>query len=292
MASFKRLFQGGGAGYWLVAPAMLYILIFFILPTCLLFVYSFWLSKSFVLIPAATIENYARAFQSAGFIAVMGNSLTIGFMTATSAVALSFPMAVFIVYKSRSNLFLYLALASWLASYLVRIYGWRMILGSNGLVNSFLMYFNIIDAPLEALLYNRMSVVLALTHVYIPITLLMLVSALRDVKPDFIDAARDLGATKVQTFAKVTVPMINRGLVSSFMFTCILAAGDYITPQLLGGRTGTTVGLLISNQFRQSGNWPFGAAMAFIAFVVFALVYFLLVKGLKVLRLAPNRRYH
>ncbi|MBL4929415.1 ABC transporter permease [Fuscibacter oryzae] len=275
-----------------MAPAAGVLVFLFLIPTLILLVFSFWLSKSFVLIPAFTGENYMRALQSSGFIAVMLNSLKIGLITATVSVILSYPMAVFIVFKTRTNLFMYLVLASWFTSYLVRIYGWRMILGSNGLINSSLLAAGLIDQPLDFLLYNAVAVVVAMTHVYIPITLLMLVSALRDVSPDYIAAAKDLGAGPMQTFLGVTLPMINRGLISSFMFTCILAAGDYITPQLLGGRTGTTVGLLISNQFRQSGNWPFGASMAFISFVVFVALYFAVVVGFRVARLAPYRRYH
>jgi spermidine/putrescine transport system permease protein len=76
------------------------------------------------------------------------------------------------------------------------------------------------------------------------------------------------------------------------MFTLILASGDYIAPQLLGGTNSMTVGLLISNQFRQTGNWPFGAAMAFISFAIFAVIYVVLTMLLRAGRLAPHRRFH
>ena len=174
----------------------------------------------------------------------------------------------------------------------MRIYAWRMILGSNGFVNSTLKYLGLITQPLEYILYNPFSVVIALVHIYMPLTLLMLVSALRDVKVDYLDAARDLGAGSATTLLKVTIPMIYRGLVSAFMFTLILAAGDYVAPQVLGGTNSMTVGLLISNQFRATGNWPFGAAMAFITFVVFASIYLAFVLLLRLAKLAPNRRYH
>ena len=125
-----------------------------------------------------------------------------------------------------------------------------------------------------------------------PLTLLMLLSALRDVKTDYLEAARDLGAGQVTTLLKVTIPMIHRGLVSAFMFTLVLAAGDYIAPQLLGGTNSMTVGLLISNQFQKTGNWPFGAAMTFVTFGVFVAVYLVFVLLLRLLRLAPKVRYH
>ncbi|GLU29832.1 ABC transporter permease [Brucella sp. NBRC 12950] len=274
-------------GLVLASPAAIFTIIFFLVPAVLLFVYSFWLSKSFTLIPAMTLENYTRALMNPGFYTVLFSSLKIGVLTAIVAIGLSFPVAMYIVYRSTSNTVLYLILASWLSSYLVRIYGWRMILGSKGLINTSLLELGVIKEPLEFILYNSTAVIIALVHVYIPVALLLLVSALRDVKSDYLDAARDLGASGFLVFTKVIMPMIHRGFISAFMFTLILAAGDFVTPQLLGGRDGTTVGVFISNQFRQTGNWPFGAAMAFIAFFAFAVIYVLLVQGLRLAGLAP-----
>ncbi len=279
-------------GLALAAPAFLYMLAFFVAPTLILLVYSFYRSKAFVPIPDFILDNYWKALSSEGFWRVMWLSLKLGLATAVVSVLASFPVAWYIVYRSRSNALLYLIIASWITSYLVRIYGWRMILGSNGFVNSSLLQFGLIDQPLEFILYNPVAVVIALVHIFMPLTLLMLLSALRDVRPEYLEAARDLGASSVSTLFRVTIPMIYRGLVSAFMFTLVLATGDYVAPQVLGGTSGMTVGLLISNQFRATGNWPFGAAMAFICFFVFVAIYFAIVLLMRGLKLAPNRRYH
>ncbi len=279
-------------GLLLAAPAVVFMLCFFIVPSLLLLVYSFYRSKAFVPIPDFVLDNYARALTSAGFWLVMWLSVKIGLITAVLSVATSFPVAWYIVYRTRSNTLLYLILASWITSYLVRIYAWRMILGSNGFVNTTLKQLGLITQPLEFILYNPVAVIIALVHIYLPLTLLMLLSALRDVKPDYLDAARDLGAGPVTTLLKVTLPMIYRGLVGSFMFTTVLAASDYVAPQVLGGTSSMTVGLLISNQFRQTGNWPFGAAMAFISFLIFVEIYLIFVLLLRLAGLAPHRRYH
>lgn len=287
-----RLSSRERAGLFLAAPAFLYMVAFFVVPTIILFIYSFYRSKAFIPIPDFIVDNYWRAWSSEGFWRVMWLSLQIGFTTACVSVVASFPVAWYIVYKTRSNTLFYLIVASWITSYLVRIYGWRMILGSNGFVNATLIQLGLVDQPLEFLLYNPVSVVIALVHIYLPLTLLMLLSALRDVRPEYLEAARDLGANGIATLFRVTIPMIHRGLVSAFMFTLVLAAGDYVAPQVLGGTNSMTVGLLISNQFRATGNWPFGAAMAFICFVVFLVIYFAVTLALRALRLAPNRRYH
>jgi spermidine/putrescine transport system permease protein len=279
-------------GLLLAAPAFLYTICFFVVPTILLLIFSFYRSKAFIPIPDFILDNYWRALTSAGFWRVIWLSLRIGLATAILSVLASFPVAWYIVYRTRNNTLLYLIIASWITSYLVRIYGWRMILGSNGFVNATLAQLGLIDQPLEFILYNPVAVVIALVHIYLPLTLLMLLSALRDVRPEYLEAARDLGASSAATLLKVTIPMIYRGLVSAFMFTLVLATGDYVAPQLLGGTNSMTVGLLISNQFRQTGNWPFGAAMAFICFVVFVAIYLVVVLVLRALGLAPNRRYH
>lgn len=279
------------SGLILAGPTIAFLMIFFILPSVILLVYSFWTVKSFQLIPGFSIVNYERALSSTGFYVSAWMGIRNGFWTAIISVLVSFPVAYYIVFKTRGNLVLYLALLSWFSSYLVRVYAWRTILGSNGLVNSTLINLGIIEKPLEILLFSPFSVVLTLVHIMLPFSLLLLVSSLRDVKQDYLDAARDLGASWINVLWKVVLPMAHKGILGSFMFTFVLAAGDYVTPQLLGGTQGTTTGLLIANQFRMVGNWPLGAAMAFILLAVFLLIYVLVSRLMFAANLAPGKRY-
>ena len=279
-------------GLALAAPVVVFLFVFFIIPTGMLLVYSFWLSESFVLIPSATLENYTNALMRPAVQASLLAGVTIGFWTAIISTVLSYPVAWYIAYRSRTNILLYAVLLSWFSSYLVRIFAWRTILGTNGLINESLMRFGMIREPLEFLIFSRVSVTITLVHVFVPFTLLLLLSALRNITPDFLEAARDLGASRMQVFLRVTLPIAYKGFFGSFIFTFILAAGDFITPQLLGGRTGITTGLLISGQFRQTGNWPYGAAMAFILLIVFMFTYVLLIQSSRWLKLAPGSRFH
>ncbi|QCJ01108.1 ABC transporter permease [Agrobacterium larrymoorei] len=275
----------------LAGPTILFLLVFFILPSCILLVYSFWTVRSFQLIPGFSWVNYSRSLSATGFYYSAWMGIRNGLWTALISVLVSFPVAYYIVFKTRSNLVLYLALLSWFSSYLVRVYAWRTILGSNGLINSTLINLGIIDKPLEILLFSPFAVVLTLVHIMLPFSLLLLVSSLRDVKQDYIDAARDLGASWRHVLWKVILPMAHKGLLGSFMFTFVLAAGDYVTPQLLGGTEGTTTGLLIANQFRMVGNWPLGAAMAFILLAVFLVIYLIVLRLMYFVDLAPGKRY-
>ncbi|MFH6565612.1 ABC transporter permease [Pseudomonas kulmbachensis] len=278
--------------YFLSAPPLVFLVVFFIIPSILLLISSFWLSRPFSMVPAATISNYVRALSNMGFYDSIWLSLQNGFWTAIFSTVISFPVAYYIVYKTKSNAVLYLALVSWFSSYLVRVFAWRTILGSTGVINSSLMQWGVIDQPLEWLVFSKFSVIITLVHIMLPFTLLLLVSGLRDIKKDYLEACADLGGGHFSVLIKVIIPMAHKSIVSSFMFTFVLAAADYVTPQLLGGRDAMTAGLLIANQFRTTGNWPLGAAMAFVLLLVFMAVYVALLISLRLLKLAPGKRYH
>ncbi|OPA86046.1 ABC transporter permease [Pseudomonas fluorescens] len=280
------------SAYWLASPPLVFLLVFFLVPSVLLLVASFWTAKTFSMEPAASLASYARALGASGFYDSLWIALQNGFWTALLSTVISAPVAYYIVYRTRSNAVLYLALVSWFSSYLVRVYAWRSILGTNGVINSTLMHFGLIDQPMEWLVFSKFSVVLTLVHIMLPFTLLLLVSGLRDIKRDYLEAAADLGAGGVTILWRVIMPMAHKSIVSSFMFTFVLAASDYVTPQLLGGRDAMTTGLVIANQFRSVGNWPLGAAMAYLLLIVFMLVYALLLAVLRVANLAPGKRYH
>jgi spermidine/putrescine transport system permease protein len=160
------------------------------------------------------------------------------------------------------------------------------------MVNSGLQALGLIDEPLSFLLFSPFAVVVTLVHIFLPFTLLLLVSALRDVKVEYLEAARDLGAGLGTTFFRVLLPLTLTGVVGTFMFTFVLAAGDYVTPQLVGGRQGITTGVLVANQFKLTGNWPYGASMAFLLLALFLFVYFLVIQLTKAARLAPGSRFH
>lgn len=280
------------SGYLLAAPVFLFLVVFFVVPTLLLFVFSFWQVSNFTLVPDFTFENYFAAIARPAVGQSMWTGMRVGFWCGLIATALSFPVAWYIAFNTRSNVLLYLVLLSWFSSYLVRIFAWRTILGTKGMINSALMSSGLIDQPLGFLIFSPTAVIITLVHIFVPFTLLLLLSALRNVTPDHLYAARDLGGSRLQTLTRVVFPIAYKGIIGSFMFTFILAAGDFVTPQLLGGRNGATLGLLISDQFRVTGNWPSGAAMAFLLLVIFLFIYFLLALSLRWTGLAPGVRFH
>lgn len=265
-------------GALLASPAVVYLLLFFVIPTIFLFAYSFWTAAAFKITPAFELSNYISSLQSPLFWKVTTNAILIGLFTATVTLVLSIPVAYYLVYVKKSQFILYLVLITWFSSYLVRIYAWRTLLGTNGLINTVLLQFGIIDTPVEAFLFSPFAVTLTLIHIYLPFSILLVVSALNDIKSDLIVASRDLGTSSLGAFWKVIAPNASNGLMGAFMLTFILVSGDYVTPQMLGGSSGQTTGLLIADQFRKTGNWPMGAAQAFLMFIISLIVYVVLNK--------------
>lgn len=274
----------------LAAPAVTYMVVFFVIPALFLFVYSFWTVASYKIQPDFVLTNYIASLTSKLFWKVTFNAIFIGLMTATICVVLSVPMGYYLVYVSRSQLILYIVLITWFSSYLVRIYAWRTLLGTNGVLNTVLIQLGVIDQPVAAFLFSPFAVAITLIHIYLPFCILLVVSSLSEIKKDLIDASRDLGTSSLGAFFRVVAPNAANGLVGAFMLTFILVAGDYVTPQMLGGASGQTTGLLIADQFRKTGNWPLGAAQAFLMFLVSVAIYVCLIGIGRLTGMIPKRR--
>lgn len=277
-------------GSLLAAPAAMYMMLFFVAPAILLFLYSFWTASAFRIVPDFVATNYIAAIKSALFIRVTLNAVVIGLLTAIVTLLLAVPMAYYLTYVTRSKVIYYLVLITWFSSYLVRIYAWRTLLGTNGLLNTALLQLGIIDTPIGAFLFSPFAVAVTLIHIYLPFAILMVVAAMSEIKSEWIDASRDLGTSAVGAFFRVVAPNAAQGLIGAFMLTFILAAGDYVTPQMLGGSSGQTTGLLIADQFRKTGNWPLGAAQAFLMFLLSLVIYVIVVAIARLSGLMPPRR--
>lgn len=274
----------------LAAPAAIYMLLFFVMPAILLFSYSFWMSSGFRIVPDFVLTNYISALRSPLFLRVTYNAIVIGLVTASVTLCLSIPVGYYLTYVARSKIIFYLVLITWFSSYLVRIYAWRTLLGTNGLLNAVLLQLGIVHTPVQAFLFSPFAVAITLTHIYLPFAILMVVSAMSEIKAELIEASRDLGTSALGAFFRVVAPNAAQGLIGAFMLTFILVAGDYVTPQMVGGSSGQTTGLLIADQFRKTGNWPLGAAQAFLMFLVSLVIYALVLALGRLTGLIPARR--
>ena len=153
-------------------------------------------------------------------------------------------------------------------SYIIKIYAIRAMLGSNGFLNRILLFLGVIDQPLTFLIFNLYAVLLTLAVILLPFAILPIFIALERIPRNILDASADLGASSWQTFRGVIWPLSLQGTIVGATFTFVLALGDFVTPQMVGGQSGFTFGRIIYSQFGFAFNWPFGAALSVILLVV------------------------
>ncbi len=274
---------GGGriAAAWPLLPASAYYVVFFAVPMLGLLVLSVWRAKGFDLIPTFTLDNYAKIWNSPLHRTLLVRTVAIGLATSAIVVPVAFALAYAMrfVFSRHANLILQLALVSLFSGYLVRIYAWRTILGKQGLLNSALQWTGLIDAPLEFLIYSNFATVVTLAGLLIPLAVLPLYAAMSNIAPEHLEVARDLGARRGHLIRTILVPLAMPGIRTAFAFAFLLAAGDFVTPALVGGTGGVMIGNVIADQFRGIGsNWPLGAALAFVTMAVVLSVYFVIMR--------------
>ena len=215
------------------------------------------------------------------------NSLVIGLLSAFFCVLIALPVAYWLRYAAGRwrGIVLFLIVASFLASYLVRIYAWRSMLGRNGAINRGLESVGLIDEPLEFLLYSRFAVTIALVHIFLPYVVLVIYAGLAPLAPSYLETAEDLGAGRIARWRRVVLPLTAAPVASSFLFVFILSAADYVTPQFLGGTSGGMLGVQVQVAFIGTGDFAYGAAIAFAMLAAFLIFFALVALGLRLTKL-------
>jgi spermidine/putrescine transport system permease protein len=245
----------------------------FAVPALLLFVVSFWSVRSFKLRPDFSFAAWQRFVTEYWDLTLY--TLLVGISTGVLCTALGFLFAYAARFKAgrHGDLLMMATLVTLFGGYLVKIYAWKSILGVDGLLNQALMLTGLVDAPLTFLIYSRGAVIVALVHFLLPFAILPIYASLRNVSDISLEAAQDLGASSTQLLTRVILPQIQAGLFSAFAFCFLLAAGDYVTPMLLGGSSGSMLGQFVLMEFSSRFNWPAGSAMSFgLLFLCFAVL--------------------
>jgi spermidine/putrescine transport system permease protein len=264
----------------LVAPALLVICGALLVPALNLILQSFLESSGYGgVVYHFTFSNYLDAVRDPTYRTVAWHSFGLGALAALICVVAGYPAAYFITFRLHPrwrNLALFLVVISLFTSYLVRLYAWYTILGGNGIVNTALVHLGVVDHSLLFLLFSRWAVLIAFVNVFLPFSVLMLTSAMQNIRPELLENARDLGASPLRTFSRVVLPLTMTGAVGAFAYTFILTSGDYITPSLLGGTSSTSLANIVSDEFVALGNRPAGAAISCVMLLVFFTVYLVL----------------
>lgn len=259
----------------LLGPGLTWFAIFLLAPLAVVFVYSFFTRGPFGgIVYEFTLDNYTRALDPL-YLRVFQVSLKIAVITTVVALLLGYPAAYYIATspaKWRGVLLGLVVLPFW-TSYLIRTYAWIVLLNSQGPINRILVALGLVSEPI-GLLYNQLAITVGLLYGYLPFMILPLYAAIERLNPDLREAAADLGATPLNTFLTVTLPLTLRGVFAGILFVFVPSLGNFFVPELLGGGRELLVGNLIRDQFLKARDWPFGSALAFL-FMGFIMVLLL-----------------
>ncbi len=255
----------------LTLPGSMWLLIFFALPMFFVLRTSFNSFADAQIIQDFTFDNFKLVFSEYLYAKVLLKSLLTGLVVTVICLVLGYPVAHFIARKARGNreiLFLGLIIPFW-TSLVVRTYAWKILLGTNGVLNYHLMDFGIIDAPLK-MLFTTSAVIIGLVHIFLPFMILPLYASIENLDTSLEEAAQDMGATRIQTFMKVVVPLTMPGIATGCMLTFLMTVNSFLTPNILGGPSDAMISNVIQSEFFGTFNWPFGSALS-IVFLLFAL---------------------
>jgi len=276
--------------FWFVFTPYFWLVLFFFIPLALIFKISISIAE-WGMPPYkdlfeftengfqfnATLNNYIFVFSDFYYFKSYLNSLSLAFTSTLICLVIGFPIAFYVAKSServRNIMLIFLIIPFW-TSFLLRVYAWKVLLQGNGLINSLLIKFGIIDTPLP-LLHNHYAVILGVVYTYLPFMILPLYGYLVKFDLNLIDAAYDLGAKPIKAFFKVILPLSLPGIVAGSMLVFIPVVGEFVIPEMLGGSDRLYFGKMIWEEFFQNRDWPIASALAMsgILFLVIPILIF------------------
>ncbi len=259
-------------------PPLVWVAVFLLIPYALLFCNSFWrVSSLLVIVHQWNLGNYYELVRNPMYLTVLLRSAAIAAAVTALALLLGYPLAYFLSFRTslKKELLYQLVIIPLWASYLVRGYAWKTILGSDGVLNGFLQYLHIVRHPVEFFLYSPFAVVLMLTHIYTPFTFLPIYASLEHVPRSLVEASLDLGAPPLKTFWRVIFPLTLPGVLAGATFAFVLTFGDFLAPLLVGGPSGIMISNIVVSLFGAAYDWPLGAAISLCMLVFVVSLLFL-----------------
>jgi len=272
----QRWLRGEGAkGLFLISPTLVFAVLLLAIPLIMVVALSFWTQDYLTLDRTFTTANYQTAWTEPMYQYLMARSLKISMFVTALTIFLAYPVAYFISFRvppKRKAMWIFLITIPFWTSYLIRIFLWKVILGYNGVINGSLTGLGLIDQPLSFILYNQNAVVLTLAHAWVPFAILPIFVALEKVDRSLIEAAEDLGDSKLRRFLRVTLPLSMPGVIAATIIVFIPTIGDYVTPRLVGGPNGLMISNMIELQFKKANDAPLGSALAISAMAIVTFV--------------------
>jgi spermidine/putrescine transport system permease protein len=263
-----RLHARAGRG-WLVLPAIVFLVLVLIVPLVLIGLYSVNLMTNLFGVPTEFSLHYWEDFLPPGknpFWERFQTSMLITLGVSVATVIAAYPIAYYLAFVARRRRYtlLLLILAPFFTSYLLRVIAWKVILANNGVINSALWQLGLRDHGdgITWLIYSWFSVGLVLFYTWVPFVALPIYVVLENLDTRLLEAAQDLGAGRLKTFFRVTLPLSLPGVIAAFVFVLIPTTGEFIAPLLVGGPDSYMFGNTIQGFFSDSPNWNYGAVLA------------------------------
>ncbi len=207
--------------------------------------------------------NYQFIFSDALYVKTYISSIKYALITTLICLAIGYPFAYFMARAPKHvqpTLLMLIMLPFW-TSFLLRIYAWKTLLVSNGVINNVLMSLHVINAPLE-MMSNSFSLTIGMVYSYLPFMILPLYANLSKLDLRYLEAAADLGTSPFKAFWLITVPLSKAGIIAGSMLVFIPAVGEFVIPELLGGPDTLMIGRVLWDEFFSNNDWPMAAAVA------------------------------
>ncbi len=261
--------------WWLILPALVLLVCFLVLPYVSIVVMSFReASTRAVYGDGFTLEHYTSVIADPFIWGIVWRTLRTGLIVTVVTLLLGYPVAYHLARtRSRWASVLYIFVISpLLVGLVVRTFAWLIILSNGGVANNALKWAGLIDRPIQ-LLNTPVGVTIGLIHVFLPFVILPLLGNLQAINPEVAMAGRSLGASRMKTFFRVTLPLSMPGIQAGSILVFVLSISAYVTPAMLGGSQGRTMAVLVVQYLVDSFRWPAGAALAiFMAAITLSVI--------------------
>jgi spermidine/putrescine transport system permease protein len=241
-------------------------IVFVLLPILSFVLVSLWTLKDGQIVQELTLDNYRAFFTDASYLPVYLSTVLLALEVTAVNIAVAVAVALYIFRRSARVRFVLLMtfVLPLFMSYIIKVYSIRGILGQRGLLNEGLMALGLVEAPIEALLFSRTAIFIALAVIYLPFAILPIYLALDRIPPNYLAASADLGGGTWDGLRYIVAPLAIPGVALAAVFTFVLTLGDFVTPQMVGGTQGFTFGRIVYSQFGLALDWPLGSALAVI----------------------------
>ena len=261
--------------YWLIAPGVLWMTLFLVVPILMIVYVSFWTQTTFKIEPILTTHSWEAFFSSDTYVGALWTTIRIWLIVLFMTLLVGYPTALFVGLfvknKTLSTALLVLCVIPFWTSFLIRVLAWRPMLGKEGAINIILQALHITSAPIDALLFTELSVIIGMTQIYCVFMVGPIAFMLGRIDPNVIEAARDLGAGFWRIYRTIILPLSMPGVIVGSIFVSVMVLGEFATSSALSGRKVNMLGNIIVTQVG-SLKWAFAAVVGVILTILMGIV--------------------